>query len=273
MMEEWTAPLIVWLTEYGMKVVAALAIFLIGRIVIGILAGMIRRILTKAGTDETLSKFVVSLTRGLLMTFVFIAAISALGVETTSFIAVLGAAGLAIGLALQSSLSNFASGVMLIIFRPFKKGDYVMAGGVSGTVEEVAIFNTVLKTPDNCKVIVPNGDIISGPITNYSAHPTRRLDLVFGIGYDDDILKAKKTLERILSEDSRVLSDPAPQVAVSELADSSINFVVRPWVKRADYWDLKFDLIEKVKLTFDAEGISIPYPQTDVHLHKVAATA
>jgi small conductance mechanosensitive channel len=268
-MEQWIHPIVDWLAVYGLKIVGAIAILVIGRIVVGILAGMLRRVLRKANTDETLAKFVVNLAKGLLMTFVIIAAVSALGVETTSFIAVLGAAGLAVGLALQSSLSNFASGVMLIIFRPFSRGDYVEAGGVSGVVEEVAIFNTVLKTPDNRKVIVPNGDIIGGSITNYSAHETRRIDMVFGIGYDDDIKKAKDILERIVNADERILKDPAPTVAVSELAESSVNFVVRPWVKTADYWAVFFDLTEKIKVTFDAEGISIPFPQHDVHIHQL----
>ncbi len=270
---EWIQYVLDWLQVYGWQIVGALAILFFGRIAVGILTGIVRKLLIKAKVDETLVRFVTGLTKGMLMTFVFIASVSALGVETTSFIAVLGAAGLAIGLALQSSLSNFASGVMLIIFRPFKRGDYVEAGGVSGVVEEVAIFNTVMKTPDNRKVIVPNGDIVGGAITNYSAHDTRRIDLVFGIGYDDDIRKAKATLERLVGEDERILKDPAPTVAVSELADSSVNFVCRPWVKTADYWDVRGDLMEKVKLTFDAEGISIPFPQQDVHMHTVNAPA
>ena len=272
-MEEWTQPILDWLAVYGWQIVGALAIFIFGRIGISILLSIIRRVLDRAGTDKTLTRFVVSLSKGLLLTFVVIAAISALGVQTTSFIAVLGAAGLAVGLALQSSLSNFASGVMLIIFQPFKRGNYVEAGGVTGTVEEVAIFNTVLKTPNNFKVIVPNGDIISNSITNYSAHDTRRIDLVVGIGYDDDLRKAKQVLERIISEENRILKDPAPFIGVSELADSSVNFVVRPWVKSSDYWQTHCDLTERIKLTFDAEGISIPYPQTDVHLHQVAGSA
>jgi small conductance mechanosensitive channel len=203
------------------------------------------------------------------MVFVIIAAINTLGVQTTSFIAVIGAAGLAIGFALQGSLANFASGVMLIIFRPFKAGDFVEAGGTSGAVEAIHIFNTVLKTPDNKKVIIPNSKVTGDNIVNYSAKDTRRVDLVFGIGYEDDIRKAKQTLEQIVASDERVLKDPAPTIAVSELGDSSVNFVVRPWVNTADYWSVYFDLTEKVKLTFDDQGISIPFPQTDVHLHKV----
>ena len=179
---------------------------------------------------------------------------------------------LAIGFALQGSLANFASGVMLVIFRPFKTGDYVEAGGSSGSVEEITIFNTVLKTPDNKKVIVPNSKITADNITNYSAQEVRRIDMVFGIGYDDDLRRAKQSLEQMLAEDERVLKEPAPLVAVLELADSSVNFAVRPWVKREHYWDVHFDLTEKVKLAFDEQGISIPFPQTDVHLHQVTAS-
>jgi small conductance mechanosensitive channel len=203
------------------------------------------------------------------MTFVIVAAIGTLGVQTTSFVAVLGAAGLAVGFALQGSLSNFAAGVMLIVFRPFKAGDYVEAGGTAGSVQEVSIFTTVMKTPDNKKVIIPNSQITGGSITNYSAMETRRVDMVFGIGYGDNIKQAKDTLEQILAADERILKDPAPTIAVSELADSSVNFVVRPWVKTADYWAVYFDLTEKVKLTFDEKGISIPFPQQDVHMHQV----
>lgn len=260
-----------YLTAYGWKVVGAIAIFVIGRIVVGIVVGIVRRLMQRAKVDPTLIKFLTALTKALLLVFVIVAAVNQLGVETTSFIAVLGAAGLAVGFALQGSLSNFASGVMLIIFRPFKVGDYVQAGGEAGSVEEVAIFTTVLKTPDNRKVIIPNGAITGGSITNFSAMENRRVDLVFGIGYGDDIKKAKETLERIVAEDDRILKDPAPTVAVSELADSSVNFVVRPWVKTADYWAVYFDLTEKVKLTFDQQGISIPFPQRDVHMHQVPA--
>ncbi len=265
-MENVTEKLIEWGTLYGTKIIAAVAILIIGRLVVGILTGIIRRLMSRGKVDETLTKFVVSLTRIALMTFVFIAAIGALGVETTSFIAIIGAAGLAVGFALQSSLANFASGVMLIIFRPFKAGDFVEAGGTTGSVESIQIFSTVLKTPDNKKIIVPNSNITGGNITNYSAMDTRRVDMVFGIGYGDDIKKAKETLEQIVTADSRVLKDPAPTIAVSELADSSVNFIVRPWVKTADYWGVFFDVTEKVKLTFDELGISIPFPQQDVHM-------
>jgi len=270
-MEQWIKTATDWLTLYGLKVIGAIVLFVVGRIVIALLVKAIKRLLQRAETDETLARFLVSLVRGLLLAVLVIATVSALGVETTSFIAVLGAAGLAIGLALQGSLGNFASGVMIIIFRPFKKSDYIEAGGTAGIVEEVAIFHTVLRTPDNKRVIVPNGDILGGTITNYSAMDTRRIDLVFGIGYGDDLRKAKAILFRIMSEDERILKDPEPQVAVSELGDSSVNFVVRPWVKVTDYWPVYFDLTEKVKLTFDAEGISIPFPQQDVHLFQRTA--
>ncbi|MBN2337168.1 MAG: mechanosensitive ion channel [Acidobacteria bacterium] len=265
-MEAYTDKLIAYGTPLALKILAAVAILALGRILVGIVAGVVGRMMERHKVEATLAKFLVSLTRIALMTFVIIAAIRALGVETTSFIAVIGAAGLAIGLALQGSLANLASGVMLILFRPFKVGDYVETGGTAGTVDTIHIFNTILTTPDNKKVILPNGKITADSITNYSAMDTRRIDLVFGIGYEDDLKKAKTVLEGILREDARILTDPAPTVAVMELGDSSINFVVRPWVKTADYWSVYFDINERVKLTFDREGISIPFPQRDVHL-------
>lgn len=258
-------------TEYGFRILGAVAILILGRIGVGIVTNIIRRIMAKSKVDDTLSKFIVSVTRIALMVFVVIAALNNLGFQTTSIVAVIGAAGLAVGFALQGSLANFAAGVLLIIFRPFKKGDYVEAGGSSGSIEAIHIFNTVMRTPDNKKVIIPNGSITSNNIINYSAEETRRIDMVFGIGYGDDLKKAKDTLVRILSEDSRILKDPAPTVAVSELADSSVNFVVRPWVKTSDYWAVFFDLTEKVKLTFDNEGISIPFPQRDIHMFNESA--
>ena len=256
--------------SYGLNLLAAIVILIVGRIIVGIITSVIHRQMVKRSADETLTKFLVSMTRMGLMTFVVIAAIRQLGVETNSFVAIIGAAGLAVGFALQGTLANFAAGVMLIIFKPLKVGDYVEGGGSAGTVDAVQIFNTTLKTPDNKKVIIPNSKMTGDNITNYSAMEKRRIDMVFGIGYEDDIRKAKATLERIISEDERILKDPAPTVAVSELADSSINFVVRPWVKTSDYWAVYFDVTEKVKLTFDAEGISIPFPQRDVHLYQEA---
>jgi small conductance mechanosensitive channel len=270
-METITAKIAELGTAYGLRIVGAIAILILGRIAVGIIASVVNRMLRRSKTDETLAKFLVSLTKFALLAFVVIAVLHTLGIQTTSFIAVIGAAGLAIGFALQGSLSNFASGVMLMVFRPFKTGDYIEAGGTSGVVVSVHIFNTVLKTPDNKKVIVPNGKITGDNIVNYSAMEMRRVGLVFGIGYDDDIRKAKETLERILNEDNRILKDPAPVVAVSELGDSSVNFVARPWVKTADYWGVYFDLTEKVKLTFDEQGISIPFPQRDIHMYQASA--
>jgi len=258
-------------TSYGIKIIGAIAIIVIGRIIVGILTKIVRRFMTKADVDETLTKFVVSLARIGLMVFVFIAALGTLGIETASFAALIAAAGLAIGFALQGSLSNFAAGVMLIIFRPFRAGDYVEAGGAAGTIESVNIFSTIMKSPDNKKLIIPNSKITGDSIINYSAKETRRVDMVFGIGYDDDIRKAKATLVQILASDDRILKDPAPTVAVLELADSSVNFVVRPWVKTGDSWGVLFDITEKVKLTFDEQGISIPFPQQDVHMYQKAS--
>ena len=218
--------------------------------------------------DEILIRFVASIVRWVFLLFVIIAALSQLGIDTTSLIALLGAAGLAIGLSLQSSLSNFASGVMLIIFRPFTKGDFVEAGGATGVVDSISIFTTTMTTPDNKEVIIPNGAVLGGNITNFSARPTRRVDMVFGISYDDNLLQAKKLLEEIIAADDRVLAEPAPVITVGELADSSVNFLVRPWVKAEDYWGVTWDTTEAVKLKFDAAGISIPYPQMDVHMDK-----
>jgi small conductance mechanosensitive channel len=254
------------------NIVYALIILVLGRIIVGILTRVIRRLMVRNKIEETLTKFVVSLTKVALLTFVVIAAIRQLGVETNSFVAIIGAAGLAVGFALQGTLANFAAGVMLIIFKPFKAGDFIEGGGSAGTVDAVQIFNTILKSPDNRKIIIPNSKLTGDNIINYSAMEQRRIDLVFGIGYDDDIKKAKATLEKILSEDERVLKDPAPTVAVLELGDSSINFVVRPWVKTSDYWAVYFDVTEKVKLTFDNEGISIPFPQRDIHLYEEKAS-
>jgi small conductance mechanosensitive channel len=220
----------------------------------------------KAKIDETLRKFLVALTRIALLTFIVLAALSTLGIQTASMIAVLGAAGLAIGFALQGSLSNFASGIMLIVFRPLKAGELVEAGGHLGVVKEIHIFNTIMNTLDNKKLIVPNSKITGDSIINYSANGTLRVDMVFGISYGDQIPKAKDILMKILESDERVLKDPAPTVAVSELGDSSVNFVVRPFVKVEDYWGVYFDMTEKVKMTFDDSGVTIPFPQRDVHM-------
>jgi small conductance mechanosensitive channel len=246
----------------------ALAVFIIGRMVAGIIVSLVEKLLAKAKMEEILINFISSIVSAVLTLFIIVAALDRLGVDTTSLIALMGAAGLAVGLALQGSLQNFAAGVMLIIFRPFKAGDYVDAGGTSGTVETIKIFNTVLKTPDNREVIVPNGAIYGGTITNFSARATRRIDMVFGIGYGDDIRKAKEVIKAILESDERILKDPEPLIAVGELGDNSVNFNVRPWVNSGDYWPVKFDLNERIKLAFDENGISIPYPQMDVHMAK-----
>ncbi len=253
---------------YGLKVLGAIAVFVIGRWVAGLVRVILRRLMTKRDVDPVLNRFVVNLTYFALLTFVVIAALNRLDIQTTSLVAIIGAAGLAIGLALQGSLSNFAAGVLMIIFRPFKLGDYIEGAGEAGTVEEIQTFNTKLKTPDNKSIIIPNSKLMGDNITNYSAKEIRRVDLTAGIGYSDDIDKARSVLNDILAQDGRVLNDPEPTVAVVELADSSVNFVVRPWVKLDDYWDVYFDITEAIKKRFDAEGIGIPFPQRDVHLYQ-----
>ena len=255
--------------EYSVNIVGAIAVFVFGRMIARFLVRLVKKALAKGKVDETLTSFLGNLIYAALLTFVVISALGTLGVNTTSFAAVIAAAGLAIGLALQGSLSNFASGVLIIIFKPFTKGHYVEVAGVGGSVEEVTIFTTKLKTPDNKVVIIPNGSITNDNIVNYSKEKKRRVDMVFGIGYDDDIKKAKKTLEKILKADKRVLKDPEPVIAVAELADNSINIVCRPWVNTPDYWGVHFDTHENVKTEFDKAGISIPYPQRDVHVHEV----
>ena len=264
--------LMYFITNYSLKIVGAILILIVGKWLARYLSKLLGKILKKNKVDETLTSFLGNITYYALLIMVVIAAAGQLGINTTSFLTIVGAAGLAVGLALKDSLSNFASGVMLIMFHPFKVGDYVTAGGQSGTVESIAIFNTVLKTPDNQIVIVPNSSITADVITNVNAKPTRRIDLVVGIGYDDSISEAKSVLEDLIKADNRILSDPAPTIAVSELADSSVNFVVRPWVKTEDYWAVRLDLIEKIKLTFDEKGISFPYPQQDVHMYTETAT-
>ncbi|MGD8666425.1 MAG: mechanosensitive ion channel [Desulfobacterales bacterium] len=256
------------LTVFGVKILAALAVFIIGRWVVKYVRRLILRIMEKREVDPTLTKFVTNLIYFALLTFVIVAALGMLGIQTTSFIAVLGAAGLAVGLALQGSLSNFAAGVLMIIFRPFKVGDLIEAAGATGVVEEVQIFTTQLLTPDNKTIIIPNAQITSDTITNYTTKGTRRADMVIGIGYEDDIDKARAIISDVLSQDERILKEPATQIAVSELADSSVNFTVRPWVKAQDYWGVIFDATETIKKRFDAEEISIPYPQRDVHVYE-----
>ena len=246
------------------QIAIAVAIIFIGRIVINWVIQLLGKMMRRSDIDDILINFVSSITKAILLLLVFIAALNQVGVDTTSLIALIGAAGLAVGLALQNSLQNFAAGVMMIVFRPFKLGDFIEAGGVVGVVEQISIFSTVLKTGDNREIIVPNGQIYSDAITNYSARETRRIDMVFGIGYDDDMLAAKKVMASILEAHDLVLTEPAPVVAVTELADSSVNFNVRPWVKTEDYWAVRSDLIEQIKLTFDEQNISIPYPHLSI---------
>jgi small conductance mechanosensitive channel len=257
-----------WIALYGLKVIAAIVILIIGRWAAKGVTSLIRKMLRKGRIDETLVSFVANLCYVGIMAFVIIAALGQLGVHTASFVAVLGAAGLAVGLALQGSLSNFAAGVLMIIFKPFKVGDYIEGAGVAGAVEEIGIFTTELKSPDNKKIIVPNAKMTSDNIVNYSAKEIRRVDLVAGVSYEDDLDKVRKVLEDILAGDERVLKDPAPTIGVLSLGDSSVNFAVRPWVKTADYWDVFFAVQESIKKQFDAEGISIPFPQQDIHVHK-----
>ena len=259
-----------YLVPWGIRIVSSLAIFIIGRWIIKIVVRFAERMMRKAQIDKMLTTFLGNILNVVLLVVVAIAALDQLGIQTTSMLAVFGAAGLAIGLALKDSLANFSSGVMLIIFRPFKAGDFIEAAGTSGTVEEVRIFSTILRTGDNREIIIPNSQIYSGPIVNVSARETRRIDLVFGIGYEDDLRKAKQLIEDAFAADDRILDDPAPAVAVAELADSSVNINARPWVKTADYWAVRSNLLENIKLSFDSNGISIPYPQRDVHMHNAA---
>jgi small conductance mechanosensitive channel len=255
---------------YALPIIWAILIFVIGRIIAKALAGGLAKMMIKSKVDETLVKFLRSIAYIAMLLFVIMAALAKLGIQTTSFAAVIAAAGLAIGLSMQSTLSNLAAGIMLILFRPFKMGDFVEAGGVSGTIEEIQIFCTMMKSADNKAIIVPNGQIIGNTITNYSAKELRRIDMVIGVSYKDNLKIVRSVLEDILSKDERILKDPAPTIGVGELADNSVNFVVRPWVKSGDYWPTLFDLNETIKLRFDSEGISIPYPQQDVHMHNVA---
>lgn len=254
---------------YLFKFIAALLIFVIGRWIAKILVHVTRNVMKRAKLDATLMQFLDNILYMGLLAMVVLAALDQLGVNTTSFTAVLATAGLAVGLALKDSLANFASGVMLILFKPFRVGDFIEAGGTSGVVEEIHIFHTKMRTGDNKGITIPNGNITSDVITNYSAKPTRRIDLVVGCGYDDNLRDVKQYLEELVTADGRVLLDPEPVVAVSELGDSCVNFVVRPWVKSADYWDVRWELTERIKTGFDERGFSIPYPQQDLHLHKV----
>jgi len=250
------------------NVIFALIIFIVGKWIASLIRKSIKKVMVRQKVDSTLVGFLSNLVYFLLLIFVVLAALNALDIQTTSLTAILAAAGFAIGLALQGGLANFAAGVLMLIFRPFKIGDYVEAGGTAGVVEEIQIFTTQMRTPDNKTIIVPNAQITGGNIVNYSTKPTRRVDLVVGCGYGDDLSKVKQVLEEIVAQDDRVLAEPAPQIAVSELGDSSVNFVVRPWVNAADYWSVYFDITETVKRRFDEAGINIPFPQRDVHIYQ-----
>lgn len=267
--------LIVLVTEHGtsigMKAVTAIVIFLVGRWLARVVTNIARKTFQRAKMEDTLEKFLCNMLNAVLLVVVIIAAIGALGVQTTSLLAVLGAAGLAVGLALQGSLSNFASGVLIVAFRPYKVGDFIEAAGVAGTVKEVQIFTTVIHSPDNKKILVPNSQIMSGTITNYSANATRRLDLIVGCSYGDDLDQVRALLNDIVAGDERILKDPAPTVEVVALGDNSVNFVVRPWVEAANYWAVHFHIHEQVKKRFDQAGLNIPFPQRDVHLYQHGA--
>ncbi len=253
---------------YAPKLLLAIITLIIGLWVIKLVVKGMEKALDKSNVDESLKKFLGSFFGVILKILLLISVASMVGIETTSFIAIMGAAGLAVGLALQGGLANFAGGVLILLFKPFKVGDFIDAQGYTGSVREIQIFNTILKTPDNKTIIIPNGGLSSGSITNFSVEATRRVDMTFGIGYGDDLKKTKDVLNSIMNSDSRVLKDPATMIVVSELADSSVNFSVRVWANAADYWGLFFDMQEKVKLEFDKQGISIPFPQQDVHLFK-----
>ncbi len=257
--------LTIFITTYGLQIIGAIIILILGRIAAGIGRSICRRVLEKTKTDTAIISFVGSLAYVIILVFAVLAALAKFGIQTTSFVAVLGAAGFAIGFALQGSLANFAAGVLILVLRPFRVGDYIEGAGVAGTVKDIELFTTIISTVDNVKIIVPNGKLFGDVIKNVSGYDTRRVDLVIGIGYGSSIQKAYEVVKKILDDDERVLSDPAPQIAVSELADSSVNLVVRPWVKSGDYWDTKFDLTRKIKEAFDENGIEIPFPQVVMH--------
>jgi small conductance mechanosensitive channel len=253
--------------EYGIPIIKAVLTFAIGLWIIRIIRKGFGRFLNKRNIDESLKPFLKSLLYNTLLALLVLTSLSTLGIQMTSFVAIIGAAGLAIGLALQGTLQNFAGGVIILVLRPFKVGDFIEGGGLSGTIKEIQIFNTVMLTPDNKRIVIPNGGLSNEAITNYSSEDKRRVDMVFGIGYGDDIKKAKEILVELVKADDRVLAEPAYRVDVSSLGDSSVNFNVRPWVATTDYWNVYWDFQEKVKLEFDKQGISIPFPQRDVHIY------
>jgi small conductance mechanosensitive channel len=260
-----------YVIPWGTKIVMTLLVFIIGRWVAKALTNTLRKVMTRSQVDPMLVSFLGNIVNAALLAVVVLAALEQLGVNTTSALAILGAAGLAVGLALKDSLASFAAGVMLIIFRPFKLGDFIEAGGVSGVVEDIRIFHSVLKTGDNREITMPNAQIYSGTIVNYSARDTRRIDLVIGIGYDDNIKQARDLVGQILKADETVLKDPEPTIMLLELGESSVDFAIRPWVKSSDYWTTRATLLEAIKIRFDEEGITIPYPQRDLHMIQKSA--
>ncbi len=259
--------------EYGLNLLFAAAIFFVGKWIAALLRDLFKKVCLARNVDPVLTSFSANVIYAALLAIVVIAALEALGFNTTSAVAIVGAGTLAVGMALQGSLGNFAAGVMIIIFKPFKLGDFIETAGITGVVMDLNVFETHLKTPDNKKIIVPNGQVIGGPITNFTAHDTRRMDLVVGVSYEDDIRKVKQVLTDILENDEGVLKDPAYTVGLLEMADSSINFAVRPWVNTADYWTVFFRLQETIKIRLDEEGITIPFPQQDVWMHQVEGKA
>ena len=266
-MEKYTQMGTDLIMQYGPKLVGAILVWIIGGIVISAIVNGVNKMMEKKNTDPSLRPFLKTLLGSLLKVMLVISVLGMLGIEMTSFIAILGAAGLAVGMALSGTLQNFAGGVMILIFKPFKVGDVITAQGYTGSVSEIQIFNTILKTPDNKTIIIPNGGLSTGSMVNFSTEATRRVDWTIGIGYGDDVDKAKEVIQKMIDGDSRILKDPAPFIAVSELADSSVNFTVRAWVNAGDYWGVFFDMNENVYKTFDKEGLNIPYPQMDVHVH------
>jgi small conductance mechanosensitive channel len=257
--------------DWGLKILAAIALYIVGWSIARLTRRSLGKLFARTDFDETLEVFLTSLAYWTVLAFTMVAVLGAFGIQTASIVAILASAGLAIGLAMQGTLSNFASGFMILLFRPFKLGDFIEAGGVSGTVSVVGLFSTGLETPDNVHIIVPNGRIFGETIKNYSFNDTRRVDLVLGVSYDDDLSKALAVIERVLAAESRILPEPAPVTAVHELADSSVNLVVRPWCRRTDYWAMRWDLTRTLKEELEAAGCSIPYPQRDVHVHQPAA--
>ncbi|MFT7003381.1 MAG: small conductance mechanosensitive channel [Sulfurimonas sp.] len=266
---KYTDMVVLYASQYGLKIIAAILIFVIGKWAIKKLTAVSKKLMLRAKVDNTLVEFAESLIYFVLLIVVILASLNSLGINTTSFLAIFGAAGLAVGLALKDSLSNIGAAVLIIIFHPFKVGDIIEAAGTTGTVKDINLFSTIIEPVDKSIVIVPNSSVINGNITNFSQRKQRRVEHIFGIGYDDDLKLAKDTLMEIINSDQRVLAEPAPLVAVHELGDSSVNFVFRAWVTTDDYWDVHFDMLEKVKLTFDEKGISIPYPQMDIHTNKI----